>query len=151
MGNINLNKNDEAQIRALIDNRVKATQGKDIEGSIANYAKDVISFDVVDPLQYSGTEEMAKRLKEWFAAFKGLIKIEIQDLHITVANEVAFSYSFNHVNGARLDGAQLDMWWRETLCYQKLEDKWVITHAHNSVPFNPESGKASLTLKPSKI
>ena len=29
MGN-NLNKNDEAQIRALIDNRVKTTQVKDI-------------------------------------------------------------------------------------------------------------------------
>jgi ketosteroid isomerase-like protein len=40
------------------------------------------------------------------------------------------------------------MWWRETACYRKLEDEWLITHQHSSVPFDVGSGKASLDLRP---
>jgi len=40
------------------------------------------------------------------------------------------------------------MWWRETACYRKVEGEWLITHQHSSVPFDVESGKASLDLKP---
>jgi hypothetical protein len=40
------------------------------------------------------------------------------------------------------------MWWRATVCYRKIDGKWMITHEHASVPFNVESGKASLDLTP---
>jgi ketosteroid isomerase-like protein len=40
------------------------------------------------------------------------------------------------------------MWWRTTVCFRKLDGKWMVTHEHNSVPFDVESGKASLDLKP---
>jgi len=40
------------------------------------------------------------------------------------------------------------MWWRSTVCYRKTEGSWKITHEHNSVPFNVETGKPSLDLEP---
>ena len=40
------------------------------------------------------------------------------------------------------------MWIRATLCYRKIDGKWMVTHEHVSVPFDPESGQASLDLKP---
>jgi ketosteroid isomerase-like protein len=40
------------------------------------------------------------------------------------------------------------MWVRATTCYRKIDGKWMITHEHQSVPFDTESGKASLDLEP---
>lgn len=37
---------------------------------------------------------------------------------------------------------------KTTICFRKLDGKWMVTHEHNSVPFDVESGKASLDLKP---
>jgi ketosteroid isomerase-like protein len=61
---------------------------------------------------------------------------------------VAFSLSLNRVNATKTDGKRLDMWWRATVCYRKIDGKWMVTHEHSSVPFDEESGKASLDLKP---
>jgi len=76
------------------------------------------------------------------------IGLEIRDLNITVGDAVAFSHCLNHVSAITRAGGKLDMWWRETACYRKLEDKWLITHQHSSVPFDAESGQASLNLRP---
>jgi ketosteroid isomerase-like protein len=47
-----------------------------------------------------------------------------------------------------MDGKRLEMWWRSTVCYQRIEGRWMVTHEHNSVPFDPQTGKASLDLRP---
>jgi len=41
------------------------------------------------------------------------------------------------------------MWIRVTLCFGKVDGKWMVTHEHVSVPFEPQSGQASLDLEPS--
>ena len=139
---------DEVQIRRLIDDKVKAVRARDIDGATSSYALDVLSFDVVNALQYHGSDAIGKRLAEWFASFQGPIGLEIRDLSITVDGAVAFSHCLNHVSATTTDGGVLDMWWRETACYRKLERKWLVTHQHSSVPFDAKSGKASLDLKP---
>jgi uncharacterized protein (TIGR02246 family) len=139
---------DEFQIRGLIENKIKAVRAKDIDGATSNYAPDVLSFDVVNPLRYIGANAIRKRLEEWFSSFEGSIGLEIRDLSITVGDAVAFSHCLNHVSATTTDGRKLDMWWRETACYRKTDDEWLITHQHSSVPFDVESGNASLDLKP---
>lgn len=61
---------------------------------------------------------------------------------------MAFGHSLDHVSATTTAGGKLDMWWRETACYRKFDGRWLITHQHSSVPFDVESGKASLDLKP---
>ena len=139
---------DEVQIRALIDDRLKAVRAKDINGAMSSSASDILSFDVIDPLQYVGLHALRKRLEGWFASFQGPIGHEICELNITAGNDVAFSHSLNRVIGTKTDGNKIDMYWRATGCYRKIDGKWMVTHEHNSVPFDPESGKATLDLKP---
>ena len=139
---------ENEQIRNLIDTWVQAVREKDVEGSAAPYASDVISYDLVDPLRYNGSEMIRKRLTEWFASFDGPIGIEFRDLHITAGDDVAFCHGLHHVDGTKTDGTKLEMWWRTTLCLSKIEDRWTITHSHDSVPFNMENGMASFDLKP---
>lgn len=40
------------------------------------------------------------------------------------------------------------MWWRMTIGYRKIDGTWMVIHEHNSVPFDTETGQASLGLKP---
>jgi ketosteroid isomerase-like protein len=139
---------NEAQIRALIDDRAKAVRAKDVNGAISSIAPDILSFDVVNPLQHVGSDASRKRAEEWFSSFQGPIGYEIRDLSITAGETLGFSHGLSAVSATRPDGGQLDMWWRTTVCFRKIEGKWMITHEHNSVPFDVESGKASLDLKP---
>ncbi len=148
MTNANSKAVEEAQIRALIDDRVKAVRTKDVNASMSSLVPDILSFDVVNPLQYIGSDALRKRADEWFSSFQGSIGYEIRDLSITAGDDVAFSHGLSHVSATKPDGGQLDMWWRTTVCFRKIDGKWMVTHEHNSVPFDVESGKASLDLKP---
>lgn len=139
---------ENEQIRNLIDTWVQAVREKDVEGSAAPYASDVISYDLVNPLRYNGSDMIRKRLTEWFASFEGPIGIEFRDLDVTAGDDVAFCHGLHHVDGTKTDGTKLEMWWRTTLCLSKIEGRWTITHSHDSVPFNMENGMASLDLKP---
>jgi ketosteroid isomerase-like protein len=60
---------DEAQLRALINDRVKAVHATDINGAMSNLAPDILSFDVVNPLQSIGSDTSRKRAAEWFSSF----------------------------------------------------------------------------------
>jgi uncharacterized protein (TIGR02246 family) len=139
---------DEAEIGALVEEWAKAIRAKDITRRMSNYAPNVVLFDVVNPLQYVGADAVRKRGEGWFSSFQGSIGYEVRDLRITTGDDTAFSHSLNHVSATKTDGQKIDMWWRATICYRKLDGKWMVTHEHNSVPFDAESGKASLNLKP---
>lgn len=149
MKNESTQTESEAEIRSLIDQQIKAVRDKNSDQALNNYDKDVLSFDVVDPLQFVGIDAIRKRLEEWFSTFQGPIENEISDLKIELSGDVAFCSRLNHVNAVKVDGGKLDMWWRETTCLKKTDDRWMITHVHSSVPFNTHNGKASTALKPS--
>jgi ketosteroid isomerase-like protein len=138
----------EAEIRALIDNRVSAVRAKEVETATVSLAPDVLLFDVINPLQYMGSDAVRKRLAEWFSSFQGPIDYEIRDLTIAASDGVAFSHGLNHVVATTIGGGKLDMWWRATVCYRRIDGKWMITHEHASVPFEVKTGRASLGLEP---
>jgi ketosteroid isomerase-like protein len=102
----------------------------------------------VNPLQQIGSDASRKRAEAWFSSFQGPIGYEIHELKITGGDDVGFAHGLSHVSATRTDGGPLDMWWRTTLCFRKIDGKWMLTHEHNSVPFDVDSGKASLNLKP---
>lgn len=139
---------DENQIRAQIEQRVKAVSDKNIDLLLSNYATDVLSFDVVNQLQYVGSTAIRKRLEEWFASFQGSIGYEIGDLKITVGETVAFSHFLFRVSGMLVEGGEVGMWVRATVCFSKIDGQWMITHEHDSVPFDTGNGKALPDIKP---
>jgi ketosteroid isomerase-like protein len=70
----------EAEIRAAINGWAKALRTKDINALMTNYAPDVLSFDVVNPLQRQGRDEAKKRAEEWISSWQGPIECEISNL-----------------------------------------------------------------------
>ncbi len=69
-------------------------------------------------------------------------------MQIAADGDVAFSHALSRVTGKLRTGAEIDMWFRTTLGFRRIDGRWLIVHDHGSVPFNPESGQASLSLKP---
>lgn len=139
---------DEAQLRALIDNRVEAVRNKDVNALMAQHAPDVVMFDALNPLQYVGADKVRERAEEWFSWYQGPIGYEVRDLSITASEEAAFCHYLYRVSGTMTNGKEVDMWVRSTVCFSKIDGKWMVAHEHSSVPFDAESGKASVDLKP---
>ena len=145
----NTNATAEAQIYALIDAWVQAIRAKDVNGVMSHYAADIVTFDLAPPLQYVGAEVLRKNLQEWFATFRGPVGYEMRDLSITASDDVAFCHSRNRISGTRTNGEETDVWVRATVCYRKIDGKWLVTHEHASVPFYMDgSYRAAVDLKP---
>jgi ketosteroid isomerase-like protein len=115
---------------------------------VSSYAADVLFFDVVNPLRSTGSDAGRKRLAEGVSAFRGPIGYEVRDLDIAAAVDVAFCHSLRRVRATTKTGQRLDMGWRATICYRKVDGAWRVTHEHASVPFDVASGRASLDLEP---
>jgi uncharacterized protein (TIGR02246 family) len=138
----------EAQVGELIKARVKAVRDKDIDGLLSHHAPDVLVFDVLSPLQYTGADKVRERADKWLSSYQSSIGYEVRDLSITAGDTVAFCHYLYRVSGTLKDGGEVDMWVRATVCLRKLDGEWVIAHEHQSVPFDVETGKAVLDLKP---
>ncbi len=139
---------DEDQIHTIIKERVKAVSDKDTNALLSNHARDILSFDVINPLQHNGVAAVRERAEKWLSSYQSSIGYEIRDLNITTSDNVAFCHFLYQISGTLNDGGKINMWVRATVCLRKIEDKWMITHEHQSVPFDVETGKASLDLKP---
>jgi ketosteroid isomerase-like protein len=141
-------KNEEAAIKRVIDGGVEALRARDIDGIMSLYAPELVSFDIVPPLQYVGADAYRKRWEETFSSFQGPIGYEIADLSITVGDDVAFTHSLNRISGTMTTGQKTALWLRSTGCLRKINGKWLIVHTHVSVPVDLAHGKAVLDLKP---
>jgi ketosteroid isomerase-like protein len=139
---------DEADIRRRIDNGVKAIRAMDLEGVMALYASDIMSFDVQPPLRHFGAAAKRKNWLDVFAAYQGSLDYEIRDLAIAVGDDVAFAHSLNRISGKMPNGRRNAVWVRWTACFRKVDGAWLIAHDHVSAPVDFASGRALLDLEP---
>jgi len=137
---------DTEQIGGLIEARVKAIREKDVEALLSAYAPDVVIFNLAPPLQTKGPD--SEGIKKWLSGYQGEINYEVCDLNIATGVDVAFCHYLYRSSGRALDGREIDMWVRATLCFRKIGVQWLITHEHNSEPFDMQTLKALLDLKP---
>lgn len=140
--------NEEAQIRALIEKRIPALATKDIAALTSDYARSLVLFDAVGPLRHVGSDAQAQRAADWLSLYPEGIDCQIRDLDVTAGEDVAFCYYLYRVGGTMTDGTRVGMWLRATVCLSKIAGEWVITHEHASVPFDGQTGVASVDLQP---
>lgn len=141
---------DEANIRRRIDRWLEALRAMDLEGVMAIYAPDIVSFDIAPPLRRVGAEAKEKNWMDAFAVYQRPLGYEMRDLTLAVGDEVAFAHSLNRVSGTLKNGNRADFWLRWTACFRKIDGDWLVAHDQVSVPFDPETGKASLNLEPER-
>lgn len=139
---------DTMQIRRIIAARAVAVNAGDVDGIVADVDDDVVIYELVPPLRSRGVDASRRRAVEWLGTYKDGPHWEDGKIEIVADGDVAFSHSLNHVTGLAKSGAQVDMWFRTTLGWRRRDGRWRIVHDHNSVPFDPKTGKGRLDLEP---
>jgi uncharacterized protein (TIGR02246 family) len=138
---------DEAKIRDLIDQRVNALYAKDAEAVLSALTTDFVAFSLAPPL--ISTMSDAKAYEAWFATWRGPIGTAVRHLTIAVSGDLGVSHSLNLMTGTAASGQEVELWYRQTLSFRKVDGDWKIAHEHNSVPFYMDgSFRAAIDLKP---
>src|SRR5215217_6409861 len=82
----------QSEVRVLLDSWSGAIRTKDIERLMALYAPDIVYFDVVPPLHYTGSAAVRRNFLRWFETYTGSIGQEIRDLHILASGNIAVAH-----------------------------------------------------------
>lgn len=138
----------EQELRDLVEDRVRAVRAKDRDALAAHPAEDVVTFDVLPPLNSRGNGAVLEHLDQWLDSYAGPIDYAVRDLQVTATGDLGFCSFLYHVGGTLKAGGQVDMWVRATLCFRRLDGRWRIVHDHESVPFDPATGLALLDAEP---
>jgi ketosteroid isomerase-like protein len=138
----------QSEITELLDGRSEAAWTKDLDRLMSFYSPDIVYFDIVPGLQYTGSDALRGRFSEWFDAFEGPIGQEIRDLNILASGDIAVAYMLIRASGTLKNGREVGYWVRATSSLQVSNHRRLITHEHISVPVDPASGSAAMDLVP---
>jgi len=139
---------DEKQIRKLCEHVAAAIRARNLDQMMSAYADDALQFDVTGALAQRGAAEIRATTRAWFANWEGPIDFEMRDLAIEHSGDLAFAHSFNRSAGTTKRGQKVEMWVRWTACLHNENGAWRVVHEHVSVPFDPETMKPALDLRP---
>jgi len=140
---------DEAEIHTMAEAWAKAFEQKNIDGLMANYADDVLLFDVKPPYQIKGVESYRAMWEACLPCFPAKFKSERRDLKISASGNVAFLHCLNHIRPLGEEGHPAGHTWiRVTVCYRKIDGRWKVVHEHVSVPFDPITEKVAYITDP---
>jgi ketosteroid isomerase-like protein len=138
----------QSEVRALLDSWSEACRTKDIERLMSLYAPDITYFDVVPPLQYTGSGAARRNFLRWLDGWESSIGVEIRDLNILASGDVAVAHLLHRTSGTLKNGHEVGYWVRATICCQRSNHRWWITHEHISLPIDPVSRSAVMDLVP---
>ncbi len=138
----------ERELRELVAERVAAVHTRDGTTLAGRPTADVITFDVLPPLNSRGNSATAEHMREWFDGYQGDIGYTVHQLHVSAENNLGFCSFLYNVSGTLKTGHVIDMWVRATLCCRRIDGTWRIVHDHESVPFDPATGRAEISLRP---
>jgi len=138
----------QSEVRALLESWSEAIRIKDIDRLMSLYSPDIVYFDLVPPLQYTGSAAVRGNFLRMFDGFKSLIGQEIRGLHILASGDIAVAYMLIRASGTLKNGQEVGYWVRATVCCQRSDHRWLITHEHISLPVDFESRHAAMDLVP---
>ena len=138
----------QSEVGELLDGRSEAVWLKDIDRLMSFYSPDVVYFDLVPGLQYTGSPALRARFLHWFEAFEGPIGQEIRDLNISVSGDIAVASMLIRASGTLNNGLEVGYWVRATSCFTRSDHGWLLMHEHISLPVDFESRSAAMDLVP---
>lgn len=139
---------DEDEVRAVIEEWIRAAGAKDLDAIMATYAPDIVAFDAIAQLQFKGAEAYRKHWQTCLAYMPGSMIFKPSEVAVSASGDAAFVHYLCRCGGVKEDGTEETGWMRGTVCLRKSGGQWKIVHEHFSTPFDPESSKALLDLEP---
>ncbi|MFI5914303.1 YybH family protein [Dactylosporangium sp. NPDC051541] len=138
------------EIRNVIEGKAARLEQGDAEAILSYYAPTFVEFTLAPPLQQPGDGRDPAPLADWIATFAAPPRREVTRLEITTDGDVAFATSLDCLTAVPRGATEsFSMWFRVTLGLRRIDGRWLITHEHESVPFEMDgSFRASTGLTP---
>lgn len=141
---------DEQQIREVVEGKAAALRTGDAKAVLAYYAAEIVEFNLAPPLQQPAEAHAPQTLERWMDTFEAPPQREVTRLQITADGDVAFATSLDCLTATPKGTTEsFDLWFRVTLGLRRIDGRWLITHEHESVPFEMDgSFRAAIGLTP---
>jgi len=125
---------DEVAIRNLVEDWASAVRRKDLDAILLNHSPDMLMFDVPPPLESKGLEAYKKTWDLFFSWAHEPVVFDIREMSVTAGDDVAVVTSFIRCAGTEANGMDIDLDFRLTIGLRKMDNQWIITHEHHSIP-----------------
>ena len=137
-------------IRRVVLARAAAVAAKDAAAMVAHNAPEIVEYNLAPPLRQPSAGRDVGPVEKWLATFHGPMSMEVRDLEVTAEGSVAFCASLNCLTATPVGQTEsFSLWFRVTLGLRRIDGRWLVTHEHESVPFEMDgSFRASTGLRP---
>lgn len=138
------------EIREVIEGKAALLQKGDARAILSYYAPHFVEFNLAPPLRQPGDGRDPAALQAWMATFEAPPRREVTQLEITVDGDVAFATSIDCLSAVPRGATEgFTLWFRVTHGLRRVDGRWLITHEHESVPFEMDGTfRASIGLRP---
>lgn len=132
-------RNDEAQIRSLLENWAASVRNKDMAGVLTNHTDDFVMFNVPEPPQWNGIRRYEEALQLYFDNAPTPAPYDLSDVVIHVSDDLAFAHGILRCNGGGEKWSDTPLITvRLTTCFQKRGNEWLFVHEHHSQAAKPK-------------
>jgi uncharacterized protein (TIGR02246 family) len=124
---------DEQQIRELVTRWADAVHRGDLEGVLADHARDIVMFDVPPP--HDGVRGIDAYRETWppFFAWQAQgASFEIVALDVTAGGDVAYAHALLRCGMPEELAAHPESRLRLSLGLRRENGRWVVAHEHHS-------------------
>ncbi len=136
------------ELHDFIDERVRAVAARDAKTLTARQHPGVLAYGVLGALSSVGSDAVDKQMNAWFDGYRDGPRYTVHDLHVDADGALGYCAFVYHVAGRLNDGTEVSMAVRATLVCKRFDDRWLVVHDHESVPFDPATGSALTDLQP---
>jgi ketosteroid isomerase-like protein len=138
------------EIRQVIERKAALLETGDVEAVMSHYADKFVEYTLAPPLRQAGDGRDPMPLQSWMATFQAPPRREVTQLKITTDGDVAFATSIDCLSATpRGSNEGFVLWFRVTLGLRRIDRRWLVTHEHESVPFEMDGSlRASVALRP---
>ncbi|MBA2457418.1 MAG: nuclear transport factor 2 family protein [Gemmatimonadales bacterium] len=123
-----MNATEETRVRQLIERWAAAINAQNRAGILADHSDNMLMFDFPSTLRGIGAYD--RTWDFFFADPKGPISFTPRNLEVTAGADVAFATCLIRCEGTSAGEVEL----RLTTGLRKMDNRWVVTHEHHSVP-----------------
>ena len=138
------------EIREAIEGKAALLRKGDAKAVLAYYAPSFVEYTLAPPLRQPGDGRDPAPLAAWLATFEAPPRREVTRLEITTDGDVAYATSLDRLTAVPRGSTEgFTLWFRVTLGLRRIDGRWLVTHEHESVPFEMDgSNRASTDLTP---
>jgi uncharacterized protein (TIGR02246 family) len=141
-----------SSVQDVLENYKSAVYEKDVDQFLSTYAPDVHIYDCWGNWECKGISSWRENVVMWFDSLSeggNMLNVVFNDVTIEENTSIAFVHcAVSFVAYSEQSGEKLrQMTNRFTFGLKKVNESWLITHEHSSLPIDMHTGKGIFNLK----